>query len=148
MDGLTIGTVADRAGVGVDTVRFYERKGLIMEPPRSAAGYRWYPPDTVARLRFIRKAKELSFSLREIGDLLSLRAQPGGQCADVRDRAEEKIRDIQQKIVSLESMRAALEELVQECAGTGPQSECPILNALDTEAGRGGMSEEVCDETN
>ena len=132
MDTLTIGKVAKQAGVGIDTVRFYEREGLIAEPPRSESGYRRYPEDTVARLRFVKKAKELGFSLKEIGELLSLRARPKGSCADVRGRANEKIEDIDQKMASLKAMREALVGLVNECSGSGPRTECPILNALDS----------------
>lgn len=131
---LTIGKVATRAGLGIETVRFYEREGLIAEPPRSASsGYRNYPQDTVARLRFIKKAKELGFSLKEIRELLSLRAKGLGSCADVRSRATEKIEDIDQKIAVLNAMRKALTGLVEECSGNGPRTECPILNALDAE---------------
>ena len=130
---LTIGKVASRAGVGIETVRFYEREGLIAEPPRSESGYRHYPEDTVARLRFVKKAKALGFSLKEIRELLSLKAKPSGSCADVRSRATDKIENINQKIAALEAMRRALVGLVEECAGTGPRTECPILNALEAE---------------
>ena len=132
MKTLTIGKVASRAGLGIETVRFYEREGLIAEPPRSeSSGYRHYPEDTVARLRFVKKAKELGFSLKEIRELLSLKAKPSGSCADVRVRATDKIENINQKIEVLEAMRGALMGLVDECSGTGPRTECPILNALD-----------------
>ena len=133
MKALTIGKVANRAGIGVETVRFYEREGLIEDPRRSDSGYRNYPEDTVSRLRFIKKAKELGFSLKEIRDLLSLKAKRSGSCADVRARATDKIENISQKIIALEAMRGALMGLVEECSGTGPRTECPILNALDTE---------------
>ena len=134
MKALTIGKVANRAGIGIETVRFYEREGLIAEPPRDeSSGYRRYPEDTVARLRFVKKAKELGFSLKEIGELLSLKARPSGSCADVRSRATDKIEDIDQKIAVLQAMRKALTGLVEECSGNGPRSECPILNALNAE---------------
>lgn len=132
METLTIGKVANRAEVGIDTVRFYERKGLLAAPPRSDSGYRHYPEDTVARLRFIKKAKELGFSLKEIRELLSLRARPKGSCADVRRRTKERIDDIDQKMASLKAIRKALVGLVNECSGSGPRTECPILNALDS----------------
>ena len=136
MKPLTIGKVASQAGLGIETVRFYEREGLIAEPPRGeSSGYRHYPEDTVARLRFIKKAKELGFSLKEIGELLSLKAKPSGSCADVRARATDKIENIKQKIAVLEAMRRALMGLVEECSGAGPRTECPILSALDTEEG-------------
>ena len=132
MNTLTIGKVASQVGIGIETVRFYEREGLIVEPPRSeSSGYRLYPENTVARLRFVRKAKELGFSLKEIRELLSLKAEPSGSCADVRARATDKIENIKEKIASLEAMRDALTGLVDECSGTGPRTDCPILNALN-----------------
>lgn len=134
METLTIGKVAKGAGLGISTVRFYEREGLIAEPPRGeSSGYRRYPGDTVARLRFVKRAKELGFSLKEIRELLSLKAKPSGSCAKVQRRAMEKIEDIDEKIVVLQAMREALRGLVEECAGTGPRTECPILNALEAE---------------
>ena len=129
---LTIGKVARLAGVGIETIRFYEREGLIPNPPRSESGYRHYGEDSVARIRFIKKAKQLGFSLSEIGELLSLRAKPSGTCADVQHKAREKMAEIDQKVEALQSMRSALQELVAECSGTGPRSKCPILNSLDT----------------
>ncbi len=132
MKTLTIGKVAAQAGFGIETVRYYEREGLIDEPPRSeSSGYRHYPEDTVSRLHFIRKAKELGFSLKEIRELLKLKAKPSGSCATVRAQAEDKIADIDEKIAVLQAMREALTGLVHECSGNGPRTECPILNALD-----------------
>lgn len=131
MESLKIGQVAHLAEVGVETIRFYERRGLIEEPPRRASGYRQYPPEAVARMRFIRRAKELGFSLQEIKELLELRVDADATCADVKGRANEKILDIQHKIETLESMRAALDELVTACGAGGPLSECPILEAMD-----------------
>lgn len=131
MDVLTIGKVAKQAGVGIETIRFYEREGLIAEPPRRESGYRQYPPQTVDRVRFIKRAKDLGFSLREIRDLLSLRAKPRAGCADVLKRARKKIDDIDERIRTLQAMRRALSKLMSECTGRGPVSECPILDALD-----------------
>lgn len=128
---LTIGKVANLTDVGVETIRFYEREGLLASPPRTESGYRSFPKDTVARIRFIKRAKDLGFSLKEIRDLLSLRAKPSGNCAKVQHHAMEKIEDINRRISSLKAMRRALEDLVAECSGTGPQTNCPILNALD-----------------
>src|SRR4051812_35457550 len=96
--GLTVGQVAGRAGVGVETVRFYEREGLLERPSRLPSGYRQYDAGVVARLRFIRRAKELGFTLNEIGELLSLRLDPDTTAADVRRRAEGKLADIEAKI--------------------------------------------------
>src|SRR5438132_3311633 len=133
---MTIGELARRAGVGVETVRFYERRGLLVEPARKESGYRQYGEDVVARLRFIRRAKELGFSLREIAELLALRVEPDTTCAAVRQRAEAKIADIETKIESLRRMKAALVKVTKQCSGHGPTSGCPILDALDKEEER------------
>ena len=132
---LTIGQVAHRAGIGVETVRFYERRGLIEEPPRTVSGYRQYHEDVVARLRFIRRAKELGFSLKEIAELFSLRVDPDTTCANVKRRAENKITTIEEKIRSLQGIQRALTQLVALCSGSGPTSDCPILEALDRKEG-------------
>jgi MerR family mercuric resistance operon transcriptional regulator len=105
MQTLTIGKVAHQAGVGVETVRFYEREGLIVEPVRSGSGYRQYPEETVSRIRFIRHAKELGFSLREIRELLSLRVASDRSTAEVKAHAQAKIADIEQKICTLRRMK-------------------------------------------
>ena len=127
---LTTGQVARAAGVGRETIRFYERQGLIAAPPRGESGYRRYPPETVARLLFIRRAKELGFSLAEIRELLSLQQSPETTCSEVRQRAAAKIADIEARIRDLERMRAALGALVKACSGRGPASLCPIMEAL------------------
>src|SRR5574340_1048371 len=104
---LTIGLVTRRAGVGVETVRFYERQGLIEEPPRRPSGYREYDDEVVSRLGFIRRAKELGFTLKQIKELLSLRRDPSTPAADVKRRAAAKIADIETKIRTLQRMREA-----------------------------------------
>lgn len=133
MSPLSIGQVARRAGVGVETVRFYEREGLLDEPARRASGYRQYEESTIGRLRFVRRAKELGFTLKEIKELLSLRLDPSTTCADVKRRAEVKISDVEEKIRTLQRMKKALMRLTKACAGRGPISDCPILDALDPE---------------
>ena len=130
---MTIGQVARSAGASVETIRFYEREGLLERPARSASGYRKYAPEAVARLRLIRQAKDLGFSLNEIKELLALRVAPGKSCSDVRARAERKIADIDQRIAALKRMKAALARLAAACSGRGPTSECPILEALESE---------------
>lgn len=130
--GLTIGKVANSAGLAIDTVRYYEREGLVEKPSRSPAGYRHYRPDVIARLRFIRQAKELGFTLSEIRELLALKVAPGKSCADVRARAQAKIADVEQRIAQLDRMKRALARLAASCSGRGPTSECPILDALET----------------
>mgnify|MGYP000641173190 CR=1 FL=1 len=131
MESLTIGRVARRAEVGVETVRFYEREGLIDKPPRRNSGYRQYPEEIVHRLRFINRAKELGFTLKEIKELLALRLDPETTCADVRRRAEAKIDDIEEKINLLQRMKEALAKLTMACSGRGSVSQCPILEAME-----------------
>ncbi len=129
---MTIGQVAKRTGVNIQTVRFYERKGLVLPEKRTDSGYRIYSHEAVRRIRFVRHAQEMGFSLREIEDLLSLRIDPGMTCADVKIRAETKRTEVEQKIDKLSHMQRALEMLVARCDGDGPVSECPIIEALDS----------------
>ncbi len=131
MKALTIGKVAKQAGLGVETIRFYERTGLLEEPPRNDSGYRQYQPDTVIKLRFIKKAKRLGFSLQEIGELFALQQKEDASCGDVRVQAEKKIKNIEEKIKDLSRMKEALAELTCQCTGDGPVSECPILTSLE-----------------
>jgi MerR family copper efflux transcriptional regulator len=130
---LTIGQAAALAGVGVETVRFYERKGLIEPPARTPAGYRAFPRDVVRRIRFIKRAQELGFSLAEIRELLTLRVAADTTCADIRARAVDKIDQIDRKLADLQRVRRALTHLAETCAGSGPVSACPILDALEDE---------------
>jgi MerR family copper efflux transcriptional regulator len=133
MKSLTIGHLAREAGVNLETVRYYERRGLLPKPPRSASGYRLFPSDAARRLRFIRRAQELGFSLKEIRELLSLRVSRTTTSRDIRTRAEAKIADINAKIRSLESMKKTLRKLTNVCEGCVPVAECPILESLDRE---------------
>ncbi len=133
MQALSIGQVARRAQVGVETIRFYEREGLVAPPPRSPSGYRQYQPDTIARLGFIQRAKTLGFSLREIRELLELRADPHASSCDVKHAAETKLADIECKISDLQRMQTTLSALINECPGEGPMSACPIVDALEHE---------------
>ncbi len=133
MKSLTIGRLAKEAGVNLETVRFYERRGLLPRPPRSASGYRLFPVEAARRLRFIRRAQELGFSLKEVGELLSLRVSRRTTSAAIRARAKTKIADIQEKIRSLESMKKTLQKLTKVCDGCAPLAECPILDSLDRE---------------
>ncbi len=130
MRTFTIGQVASAAGVGVETVRFYERKGLLRPPKRKASGYRQFDAQVVDRLRFIRRAKELGFTLKEIKDLLELQEDPASTCSDVKTRAEAKIADIEERIRSLQQMKKALRKLSKTCNGTNPIKDCPILETL------------------
>uniref|UniRef100_A0A7C2JZL3 Heavy metal-responsive transcriptional regulator n=1 Tax=Schlesneria paludicola TaxID=360056 RepID=A0A7C2JZL3_9PLAN len=131
MKPLTIGQVAHRSGVGIETVRFYEREGLLPTPARTASGYRQFDEEVIARLQFIQRAKELGFTLNEIKELLSLRVDPGTSCEDVKSRTKAKIADIEDRIKTLQRMKTALVRLAQECGKSGGGSLCPILDALD-----------------
>ena len=130
---LRIGQLAERARVNVQTVRFYERRGLIAEPERTAAGYRRYPPDVVRRIRFIKRAQDLGFSLSEITELLDLRARSPVACKAVEGKARKKIALVETKISELERIKRALEDLADDCAVRAPSGECPILEAMETE---------------
>ncbi len=131
MPEMTIGKAARKAGVGIETIRFYERRGLIAQPPKPRdAGFRVYPEQTVQRIRFIRQAQELGFSLREIDELLSLRADPSADCSDVRERAAAKLEEVDRKMEQLGQIRAALNELIAACPGTGALRACSIMEAL------------------
>lgn len=131
MSHLTRKQVAEAAGITIEAVRFYEKEALILEPPRTNAGYRQYPLDTVRRIRFIKRAQGLGFSLPEIKDILALRIDPQTTVADIRLKAQNKIQHIEEKIQSLQAMRKALQSITQLCHGNGPVSECPILEALE-----------------
>lgn len=131
MAGLTIGRLADAAGVGVPTVRYYERRALLEKPHRTAAGYREYPPDTIRLIRFIKRAQDLGFTLTEIEELIALRDGNGRRRTEVRQLAEARIRDIDEKLGQLQAMRSALSILVETCACGRGQPTCPILEAFD-----------------
>lgn len=135
MESLTIGKVARLAEIGVETVRFYERKGLIDEPPRRESGYRQYPEETIQRLRFIKQAKGLGFTLKEIKYLLGLRidTSAAAACDVVRKLAEEKIADVRGKIVTLQRMETVLVGLVGSCRNRAVTAPCPILDVLKQE---------------
>ncbi len=129
--GLKIGDVAERGGVSLQTIRYYEREGLVPAPPRLPSGYRTFPESAIRRVRFIRRAQELGFSLAEIRDLLSLRENTTSGAKDLRERAKAKVADIDYKIRTLRAMKKALNDLAERCPGCGPLSDCPILDALD-----------------
>ena len=134
MEGLRSSELANRGGVNLETVRYYERRGLLPKPPRTLAGYRTFDAGAVRRLRFIKQAQALGFSLKEIKALLALRLDPRASCADVRRRAEAKIADIDGKLHALRAIKRALVRLTAACAGRGPVSACPILESLEERA--------------
>lgn len=133
MERLTIGGLAKQGAVNIETIRYYERQGLLPKPPRLQSGYRAFPLESVQRVRFIKRAQELGFSLKEIKELLALRIDPHSTSADVRKRAEAKIASIEGKIKTLSAMKKALMQLTATCCGDGSASECPILESLGSE---------------
>lgn len=133
MNRLTRGKLAGESGVNIATIRYYENFGLLPEPPRSNAGYRMFSPESVKRVRFIRNAQELGFSLKEIKELLDLRVTPDARAADVRLLAEEKIANIGEKIRRLRAIEKSLKLMVNTCCSDGTASECPILESLSFE---------------
>lgn len=131
--GLKIGEVAERGGVNLQTIRYYEREKLLPEPPRLPSGYRIYPDQTVRRVRFIKRAQEIGFTLAEIRELLAIRMDTESDSSEVRALAQAKISDIEAKIQTLYRMREALGRITERCSGCGPVSECPILESIDSE---------------
>jgi Hg(II)-responsive transcriptional regulator len=129
----TIGKLADQAGVGIDTVRFYERRGLLPKPQRTAAGYRLYDESSISRIRFVRRAKQLGFTLDEIEILLQLQDK-GGRKAEVKSITTRKLAQIDAKIADLARMRKVLTALASECSGQGSISSCPIIEAMAEDA--------------
>jgi len=139
--GMTISHAARRAGVGVETIRFYERRGLIRQPARPrGSGYRCYDDEVVERIRFIRQAQELGFSLREIAELLALQADPAADCGDVRAQALTKREEVDRKFAQLQQIRAALDALIATCPGGGAVRECTIIDALTRPSKQVGQS--------
>ncbi len=131
MNGLRSGQLAKAADVNVETLRYYERRGLLPEPPRRDSGYRIYPLESVSRLRFIKGAQELGFTLEEIQELLALRVDEAATKTEVRQHAQDKVTQIDAKIAALQQMRNALAHLIEQCHGDGPTSDCPILEAME-----------------
>jgi Cu(I)-responsive transcriptional regulator len=131
---LGIGDLARSAGVAIDTVRYYERSGLLAPTARLASGYRRYGPSELRRLRFIRRAKALGFSLEDVRELLAL--SEGDDLAKVRHAAQARLADVEQRIAELQRVRDGLQRLVTACPGHGRADQCPILNALAGEEAR------------
>ena len=131
MSTYTIGKLAKDTAVNIETIRFYERKGLLPKPNRSPSGYRQYSDEDLKRMHFILLAKKHGFSLEDIKELLELRVDPSSSCLEVRTKAEEKITVIEKKITELSRMKQALEILAASCHGVGPSGECPILDAFE-----------------
>jgi DNA-binding transcriptional MerR regulator len=133
MPQMTIAVAARRAGVNLQTVRFYERRRLIPRPPRTASGYRIFTDDDVRRIRFIKQAQSLGFSLREIAELIGIPIDPRADCAAIRAGADAKIAEIEAKIRTLAAMRDTLSRLTRRCPSRGPVRDCPIWDCLNTD---------------
>jgi len=131
MRAQTIGEAARQAGVGVETIRFYERRGLIERPLKpQGSGFRTYPAEQVRRIKFIRQAQQIGFSLKEIRELLALRADPKADCSMVRQQAVGKLEEVRHKIEQLHRIGSALEGLIAVCPGRGGLQACSILDTL------------------
>ena len=130
---MQIGQLTKRTGVPVDTIRYYESHGILPPPPRRDSGYRSYDERDVARLQFVRRAKALGFTLREIRELLDLSGRTSEDMSSVRNAATVKLADVEHKIEELTRIRDGLRQLVEACPGHGNLATCPILTALSTE---------------
>lgn len=130
MAAFTIGKAAQAAGVGVETIRFYEKRGLVIRPELKGGKYREYPPTVVTRIGFIKRAQQLGFTLAEIQDLLRLSDTPDSNRRQVKDLAERKATSIRKKIADLQRMEKTLSRLVRDCSGHGEVAGCPIIEAL------------------
>jgi len=126
----SIGWVAKESGVKIQTVLYYERRGLLPKPLRTTNGYRIFDDESVRRIRFIRRAKELGFSLKQIGGLLDLQEESGATCSDVSAAAQEHSEEIAKKISDLKRIKKNLEPLLASCPGKGPLARCSILNSF------------------
>jgi len=130
MKGLTISELAKNAGVNIETIRYYERLGLISEPPRTESGYRIFPPEVIQRIRFIKRSQDLGFTLSEIKKLLSMTESESSGCREVRLFASQKIKEIEFKIRDLQSIKSVLQDLSSRCPDQGPVHSCPIVERL------------------
>lgn len=128
---MTIGRIAKLAEVNIETIRYYERRGLLPVPPRTESGYRLYDMASVARLRFVREAQNLGFPLKEIAELLTLRADTNTSCDAVRHQAERKLADVVAKIGFMQSIQATLETMIAACQRNDLTGDCPFLDTIE-----------------
>ncbi len=128
---LTRGQLAKKAGVNPETIRYYEKMGLLPKPPRTESGYRLFSEEDIKRIKFIKRAKELGFTLKEIKELLELRFETQGDCKEVRKLAEEKLKDVEKKIQDLEKIKKILQDLVNQCPNEGSILHCPIITSIE-----------------
>ncbi len=129
-ESLTIGALAAAAGVSVETIRFYQRQGLVAQPERPSGGIRRYGSADVERLRFIKAAQKLGFTLEDVAELLRL--EDGSGCSIARTRAERKLHEVRTKIADLRRMESALEDVVARCAAFKGKMRCPLIETLAT----------------
>jgi Hg(II)-responsive transcriptional regulator len=141
VSGLTISELAKRAGVNRETIRYYERRRLFARPARTISGYRVFPDDAIDRLRFIKHAQALGFTLEEVRELLGLRLDERSSCEQVRARATRKLADVEAKIAALKRIRRVLGRLIHACETRRPTAPCPILESLAAPDGRGRKEE-------
>ena len=135
MKFLTTGKLAKLTEVNVETIRYYERIGLIPEPARGmSSGYRQYPPQVVTRIRFIKRAQSLGFSLHEVADMLTLRHKPGSSFKDIKNKVEVKLTEIDEKIEGLQAIKKALSKLIKSSNTKITKSECPVLSVFEIQA--------------
>ena len=128
-DSMTIGALAQSAGVGVETIRYYQRRGLLAQPPRTYGSIRRYGAADAARLRFIRRAQELGFTLEEIGELLEL--QDGTDRRAIRRIARARLQQVEARVADLQRMRRALQHVIHDCEHAPGAPRCPIIEAID-----------------
>ncbi|MEJ5330199.1 MAG: MerR family transcriptional regulator [Desulfobaccales bacterium] len=138
MKELTIGALARAAGVRVETIRYYQRRGLLPLPPRPAEGYRKYPPEAILKIRFIKRAQRLGFTLREIQELLALANAEAISCSRMLAVTQRKLAEIERKITALNDIKEVLQELIQKCPGEGGLALCPIWERLERNQVKGG----------
>lgn len=129
----TIGRLAKEVGVNIQTLRYYERRKLLVPKTRKVSGYRVYDEYSLKRLRFIKRAQELGFSLKEIKELLNLRVDTRARCGDIQDKAKEKLKDVDTKIRHLEAIQDVLKKLIRTCHREQTTEQCPILSSLEDE---------------
>ncbi len=130
--GATIGALAETAGVNVETIRFYQRKGLMPEPEKPYGSIRRYGAAELARVRFIKSAQRLGFSLEEVGELLKL--EDGARCGEARQLAEQKLVDVRQKLGDLQRIESVLAGLVARCSAVRGRVNCPLIASLQEAA--------------
>lgn len=128
-----IGTLAQKANVNIDTIRYYEKRNLLNPKTRKESSFRMYDDDSLKTIRFIKHAQELGFQLEEIRDLLKLRSNTTGRCQNVRKRAADKLEDVEAKIQSLKSIQKNLKKLIEECDQRKTQELCPIIKGIENE---------------